>query len=38
MSRRAIAVIVAVIAVAAALWIGGKALWHELLVMHGRVR
>jgi hypothetical protein len=38
MSRRSIAVIVAVIAVATALWIGGNALWHALLVMHGRGR
>jgi hypothetical protein len=38
MSKRSIAVIVAVIAVTAALWLGGNALWHALLVMHGRAR
>lgn len=36
MSKRAIAIVAAVIVVAALFWLGGHALWNAVLVMHGR--
>lgn len=38
MSKRSIVVIVAVVVVAAVLWLGGNALWSTLLAMHNRGR
>jgi hypothetical protein len=36
MKKRSIAVLVTVVAVAAALWFGGRMLWNIVLAMHGR--
>jgi hypothetical protein len=36
MSRRVVAVIVAVAAIAAIGWFGGAAIWNAVLVMHGQ--
>jgi len=36
MNKRSIVAAVTVVVVAAALWLGGQALWNVLLVMHGR--
>ena len=35
-NRKLIVIAVIVLAAAAALWAGGGALWHMLLVMHGK--
>jgi hypothetical protein len=36
MNRRSIVVVAIVVVVAAAAWLGGNALWHAVLVMHGQ--
>lgn len=36
MSKRAIGILVLVIVVSAALWLGGRVIWNVLLAMHGR--
>ena len=36
MKRRSLIVVAIVMLVAAAAWLGGNALWHAVLVMHGR--
>jgi hypothetical protein len=36
MNKRSIIVIVAVVVVSAAMWLGGHSLWNVILAMHGR--
>jgi hypothetical protein len=36
MNKRSIVAAVTVVVVAAALWLGGQALWNVVLAMHGR--
>jgi hypothetical protein len=36
MNKRSITIAAIVVLVAAAAWLGGNALWHAVLVMHGQ--